>query len=482
MKNLTEKLVFCFIFLFGLIWIFLVPPLQKADESTHYLRTISLSRGEFVCQMGFEKDAFEIQEKYYNFTKKLKLDEIAGNYSKKTSLKEIFSIKSSDYVGEDITLMKNFCSLPFFPYLIFVLPVLAGNLFDCLLLGFFLSRIVGFLLFFFSIYWSYRKIQYSRFRWVLLFFALTPMVLHQVSSIGYDSLSLSLIPIIFSLNIDFFNKEKVKKKDFILYVFLILLFLLSKPGYYFVSLVYFLIPPHKIVKDKKKYVITTIIVFFSYILFSVLSAKAYMSVEGTVITPSLSEVLAFLDLKKILLIIKNTFTGNIGRYITTFIGEFGWLDYGFIGPLYYMYFFFSAILLIYVSKGKIYKEYRKRILIVTFIMIVSSIALLFGGFYYSYFYQSSMSVIGIQGRYFLVFFPYIFLFLVTVGDLFFKHRKLRILLFLFILLVVLIEMFYIIYLRYYKVSTIKLDHTAKSLISYTLTRKKETINFKRIKQ
>lgn len=476
-KKAIEKLIFYFVFLFGLIWIFLVPPLQKADESTHYFRAASLTKGELVCQMGVEKDAFEIEKKYFNFAEKVKLNQIAFNYSEKTSLREIYSIKSGYFEEESDVLLKNFCSLPFFPYLVFVLPLLVGNFFNSLLIGFFLSRLSAFLLFFFCVFWSYRKIRYSKFRWVIIIFALTPMVLHQASSIGYDYLILSITPLIFSMNIDFLNKKKIRKKGIVLYALLILLFLISKPGYYFVSLAYFLIPPEKITKDRKKYIITTVTIFSLCIIFSVLSVKAYTSVVGMVVTPSLSEVLGFLDLKKILLIVKNTFVNNFDTYIRTFIGRFGWLDYGLTDYFYYMYSFFSAALIIYLSKDQIYEKYKKRIIIVTSVMIIFSIALLFGGFYYSYFYESKMAVIGIQGRYLLVFFPYIILLLGIITNLFLKHRKFRLFLLIFVLFIILLEMSYSIYLRYYKGFSTRRDSSSHSLISFTPLENKTINNF-----
>ena len=260
-KDSLKIIIFSFIFLFGLIWTFLVPPFQKADESTHYFRAVSVSRGEMTCSMGDVNNALEIPEKYFEFVENTGLGRMAYSYEEKTSINDILNAsREVDYNNKDIQAWGGFCSLSIIPYLLFAIPILIGNFADSFLLGFFLCRLLPFVFFFFSIIWSFRKIQYSRLRWVVILYALTPMVLHQASAIGYDYLNLSLIPILFALNMDFLVKKNIAISDILIFCSLLLIFILAKPGYYFVSLIYFLIPWRRITRDKLKYLI------FSYSL------------------------------------------------------------------------------------------------------------------------------------------------------------------------------------------------------------------------
>lgn len=452
-KHPFEIAIFLVIFIFGLIWTFLVPPFQKADESTHYFRAASVSRGELTCSMGNVKDALEIRERHFQFAEETGTSRIAYKYEEKADLKNILRVDSRvDDDNPNITLWDYGCNLSFIPYLIFIVPILIGGLLDSLLLGFFLSRFVAFILFFIAVLWSFKKISNSKFKWVIAFYSLTPMVLHQASAIGYDYLTLALIPIIFALGLDFMLKKRVSKKQILTYCILLILLSLAKPGYYFLSLLYFLIPAKRIFKNKYKYVLFTLVFFAAYIIVNELVQRMFFSTlsdlnNTDLVIEKIKEPGVLFDL------INNTIRLRLDFYVDSFIGMFGWLDYSFSPLFKYLYIGIFYYLAYYISSEKIFKKYLKRIVLLSTILIFS-LGVIFGGFYLVNFRGDNSHVVGVQGRYFLVFLPFIFLLFASIIRAFKESKTFRILIVVLVSLYLLYQMLFSIYSRYYEKETL----------------------------
>lgn len=443
-----EKVLFVVVFALGLIWTFLIPPFQKPDENTHYFRAVSIAKGEFVCATGDNKEAFEIGSKYLEFNNQQKTSQIAFNYEEKTSFSEIFHHNNSSDENNGKFYFMGFCGLEPFSYFLFIIPILIGDLVNSLLVGFFLCRLFAFLLFFICSLWSYKKIKESRFKWVLILFALTPMVTHQASAIGYDYLLLSVVPILFSFNIRFLIDKKILRKDLFIYLILILVLLLAKPGYYALSLLVLLIPREKIGIEKKKYFILIVFSFILYVLASYLSFSIFRKTGDSTGSLPIDILPSVLSIRHVLVVIKNTLVANTDFYVKSFIGVFGWLDYSLSPIFYYIYIFVGIILSKYLSKDEIYKKVNKKLLLLLFILFIS-FAIIFALFYMLYLVDSKNIISGVQGRYFLVFFPYLLLLMGGFIRLLSENKKLRIVCIAILIFYVFFEILYSLFRRYY---------------------------------
>jgi len=345
--------------------------------------------------------------------------------------------------------------------------VLIGDLFKSISLSFYLARIMNFAIFFVALLWSYNKIKNSKFRWILIAYAMIPMVTHQASAIVYDALQLAVVPILFALNISFIEEKKIRKRDLWIYFISMFVLLTAKSGYYFLSLLYFLIPREKIAKDKKKYFLYTFIYFLLCIISLVVYIKVFSASTLTDFKSNISPIEQFKYILEnplsFLLVIKNTLGGNIYFYIGSFIGHFGWLDYS-ISPITYLLFILSWVLLIgQISKGKDYKKLSSRTLILG-LSIFLTVGFIFGSIYLTWNPVGNTSIVGIQGRYFLILFPFLMLFAIYFMKLFESKKLLRtILLFLFIFYV-LFELSYVIYKRYYDYSYIKQESSYSMMV------------------
>lgn len=452
-NNILEVLFFIFIFIFGIVWTFFVPPFQKPDEAAHYLRAITVKNLNISCQTNKGEESFLIPTKHFKFVEYAKVGELAFNYEKKISIQEILTADKKASTVEGLTNADQYCHLPALSYTVFIVPILIGEIFDSLLLGFLLSRLIAFLFFFLCIVWAFNLVKKSRLRWIIVFYAFTPMVLHQASAMGYDYMLLAIAPVLFSLNVFFIKNRHIRKKDFFIFLFLILIFLNAKQGYYLISLIYFLIPWGKITKNKKKYLIYSIIIFLSLITITLIVMKinSVSGVSYSEIGPNPRLQIEFLkDFHHVVSLIKNTTLRYGYFYVSSFIGQFGWLDYFFLPFFYSLYMIGLGAVIVYVSKEEIFDR-SLWYPFMTLTMLLASIISIFLGFYLLVNEVGLGFVYSVQGRYFLPFLPYLLFVLAFLFRKILKSKNFRVFFFILISLYILFEMFYAIYNRYYRV-------------------------------
>jgi len=452
-KNWIEVVLFAFIFLLGIIFTFAVPPFQKPDEIAHFLRSVALSDGQFTCNYENEKSYFNVPSKYFSYLSEIGEGRIAFHYEEKFFIEDLKKAESRTY-EEDEMVEYGFCSLPFVGYIPASIGIFIGDLFNSMSLEFYLARLFNFLIFFILLIWSYRRLKDSKLRWVIISYAMIPMVTHQVSAVGYDAMQLALTPVIFSLLADFFRKAEIKKKDLLIFVISMILLLAIKPGYYFMCLLYFLIPWSKIAKEKKKYLLITLI----YLLFCILSAVFYLKLDtGSSFVNTEGNINAYAQLsllknpKLFSDLVRNTINTYLVFYIKSFIGVFGWLDYGLFEIIYLLYIFYWAFVA-YAIKDDVVNIVKKKIPLVTIILGITlflTIGFLFGSMYLTWNTVGATVIAGVQGRYFLILFPYFIIFISLLIKLFESSKKFRAVIIVLFIVFLLVEILYAIYNRYY---------------------------------
>ena len=452
-KNWIEGVLFTFIFLLGIIFTFAIPPFQKPDETAHFLRSVALSDGQFTCNYENGKSYFNVPSKYFSYLSEIGEGRIAFHYEEKFFIEDLKKAESRTYNEEEMV-EYGFCFLPFVGYIPASTGILIGDLFNSMSLEIYLARLFNFLVFFILLIWSYKKLKDSKLRWVIISYAMIPMVTHQVSVVGYDAMQLAITPVIFSLIIDFLRRAEIKKKDLLVFVVSMILLLLIKPGYYFLCLLYFLIPWSKIAKEKKKYLLITLI----YLLLCVLSVVLYLKLDtstsfvSTEVNINAHEQLSLLKSPKFFFdLVRNTINTNLVFYIKSFIGVFGWLDYGLFEIIYLLYIFYWAFVA-YAIKDDVANIVKKRVPFVTIILGITSfltIGAVFGGLYLTWNTVGATVIAGVQGRYFLILSPYFVVFISLLIKLFESNKKFRTVIIVLFVVFLLIEILYAIYNRYY---------------------------------
>lgn len=359
-----NKTVFIFwiilLFIFGLVFIFFVPPFQKPDEVAHYYRVASLAQGEFTCSTSGDSSGFSLKEKYFLLPQVYDTNRIAFNYEEKFDKDLLRNFdKSLNEQNENVE-FTGFCSLPFIPYIPFTISFWLSELFNYIPISFYLSRIVAFTIFIVCVLLAFNNLKESKLKWVIVLYSLIPMVLHQASAVGYDYMQLALAPLIFSYVFRFLSEEKIKKKDMVLFFISSLLFVFVKAGYYFLPLIYFLIPYKKICKSKKKYLLITVGFLLSICavaLFMTLFFKSVNIFSQTDDVNAIEQLKNLFDIRFTLNLVKTTISTHMASYIKGFIGAFGWLDYTLSSYAYLLVFFIVFLLANYIQQEIILNNY-----------------------------------------------------------------------------------------------------------------------------
>lgn len=470
----SAKKIECFLFgvilLLGLVFTFAIPPFQKPDENVHFLRAVALSDGQFFCSSDENGNGrFLIHQKYFDYITDVGTHRIAFNYNEKFFLNDIVKAEEKKSDVKDIGDFGSFCSLPFVAYILSAIAVLIGGLFNSITASFYLSRFINFLVLFFSLVWSYRKIKESNLRWLLIAYTLIPMVTHQATAVGYDALQLATIPIIFAITVSSVNKNKLDWKEVTLYVVSMAILLVAKPGYYFMSLLYFLIPADKFTRNKKEYIIYTILFFVICIIASVftmvfLKSSGVLGGNGNI--DPVRQFQGLLDPLFFIVLVKNTIEGGLQFYLQSFIGYFGWLDYSLTYPVYFIYILSWFAILFKIKDNIFFNKLYLRTAILG-LAIFLTIGFIFGSIYLTWNPVGAYGISGVQGRYFLVLFPFLILFGAGLIRTLECSKVIRIISILILVIYLIIQLSYAIYKRYYDYPLdMKNTHTNTQIISY----------------
>lgn len=412
-----KKVYFIFLFLFGCLLTFLIPPFQKNDEVSHYYRTIALKNGGFVCG---DTNGFSIPGESYLLPDKLAFSSVLfqkGKFPKKV----VFEKDSMMVDNEKEFEVTSVCNLTFFGYIPnFVGVWLSSVFFKNVIISFYIGRLFGLIFFISSLYLSVSFID-KNYRNILYVYGLLPMVIHQVSAFTYDVLIFCLIPIIFSIFINDFltvTSLKYNHKNFFVFSFLILFLSMVKivylPLFFFylvVNLKWFFR-----LKDKSKrirYFLVCFFVYLSVILLSFFVSNLLVLKVGStypnLVNPSLQKEILVHDPIYFIQVLLKTVCSNWEFYFKTFIGVYGWMDSPLNNTLIFYSFFTLFVILIY----RISSKFRKITWLELFFFLLSLMIVLFLIFlsmYLVYTPVADTEILGVQGRYILVLFPFLILF------------------------------------------------------------------------
>lgn len=215
LKNIFsyKTLYWAYILILGFVFIFLVPPFQKPDSGFHYYNAYSvLSNG---CVYNSGSDGYmNIPKDVYEFPDKLFKDKIAFHYQYKFP-KSLLDNKYLSSSKEFVIFKKECVKFGLISYLPNIIGLKIGG--SNLLVGFYLSRLVGFLIFLCMLIVSINIV--GKYYPLVIAFSVIPMVIHQVTAVSYDSFHISLGLLSFSLYLYLRNNFK-KVRPFILFVFL----------------------------------------------------------------------------------------------------------------------------------------------------------------------------------------------------------------------------------------------------------------------
>lgn len=417
--SFTAKIVFLYIFILGLAFTFLVPPLQKPDEHGHFIRSILLSHGKIFLT---NKDVnLPIGKQYYDMVHDSLLNAIPYHSQIKfnTALYGIspFATKNAYKLVNESTWGQ--FMLPASSYAPYVVGISIARLFNLnAYLTFFTGRLTMFFLAFVWMIILYKKIPQT-FRPILLFVFSLPMFIHQVSGYNYDAMQYMMGLSLFVFILNLLPKRKLSLLDLSELGGAFLLFLIMKLSFEPMLLLIFLIPYKKIAGNFPQYarriIFVLVIILAGYFLI-----KSTFFISASRYTHHPIGVNPTQQVRYILNHPINYFQNFVQSslhlskfHLQGLIGIFGWLDYSMDWWVYVLY-LLVAIYIIYSIRLKKSEQMELWQIMLIFGSVFLTYSFMLTIFYLNWKTVGSPVIDGTQGRYFISLLPFIMLGLVQL--------------------------------------------------------------------
>ncbi|MEQ8170649.1 MAG: DUF2142 domain-containing protein [Candidatus Eremiobacterota bacterium] len=401
---------FLFISLFfGIIFLFVTPPFHTPDEPNHFYRAFQVS--EFNSGISPIPASLELTvSRIYSFVS-------PEHRQEKLQIKNILSlldIKLEPDNRKQIFLPgAKYSPVPYMPQAI---AIFAGKLFnDSPLILMYGGRLFNLLAWSFLIYLAIKITPV--FKWVIFLLALSPMSLFLAASLSADCMTngLSFLFIALVLQYAFDKTKHIRYIDLLILFLLSILMSLCKQGcLFFIIFLFLLIPAEKTGSKKKFFFIFFLLILSSIITITLWSYYVRNYPEGVTRHGlkgyiSFSKQLSFICAHPSIYcqVVLHTLITNRFFYLSSFIGNLGWLDTPLPDLLIYSY-FIILILVSLMDNNKDIKILLKDKLIMTAISMVNLLGIL-TIFYLTWTPAGGEIILGCQGRYFIPSGPLFFL-------------------------------------------------------------------------
>lgn len=417
-KNMFSKAENIFLFFaisFGVLFIFLTPPMQAPDERVHFFQAYAVSNFDFV------PDRFE-SHGVVRYGAKLP--------SSVFDAAEVFIAKVAGYnmVKFDTSLYRQYINQPLnpesteyresgtlytpIPYIPQAIGITIGKVLEAPpLVIIWLGRLANLIAWLIIIYFSIKIIPYAR--WTFAILALNPILIFLSASLSADVTSLALTVLLFSLVVYTIDKTNHVSNKLLILIFTIATILaLTKPTNAIFTLLLLLIPYYRF-KNKIKYILYCSVGVILPMIFvgiwgfitnaamksAISIQRPGMYIDGAVqLTNIINSPLTFIKLLILnYIIVPIDYVAD--QVLTSSIGVLGWLD-TFL-PLWVIILYIITVflcLLYQFGRGLYFSNPQKIIIIAIASLVIFTNILAM----YLYFTPVGNHIIaGVQGRYFI---------------------------------------------------------------------------------
>lgn len=410
-KEISVEKVFLFISLiFGLIYVFILPPFQSVDEASHFYRGYEIISNKPVPQKvgsvsgDYLPSSLEKLVSKYNF--------LIKNIDAKISAKDI--LNSADIkLNEKETKFIPFPNTALYSPICYLTQLSGMYISKSLnlnpLIIFYMGRLSNLLFFTLIIYFSIKIIPFYKLTLMLL--ALMPMTLSLAGALTSDVVVIGINFLWVSLLLRFlFEKEKINNFQICSLVFIAMLLCLSK--YYFMLIPLIFLLPKSIFKNDKKYfycTLGTILVSIAgVLLWHRITGSIYVNLNGEANSAGQINFITHHPFSYLAVILK-TLIIKTPRVIITMIGVLGWQDTRLDFLTYILYPILIVLSILSEDKTTFTLE-RWQIYLISADLIVS-VFLIFTTMYVMWSKVGSDIIYGLNGKYFLpLVLPFLLLF------------------------------------------------------------------------
>lgn len=258
---------------FGLIYLFLIPPFQSPDESSHYFRAIHISNGNIVGIVNNRRQGGIINEAEILFKNEFYNLRFKNNKIKENQFLKAFAFNRNEFKDQfvDFPNTSYYSPTVYFPQ---VFGCLIGKIINKPLIVFYLIRLATLLFWVVIIYISLEKIPFHN--WTFAFLALLPSSLFLHSSLSGDATTNALAFLLVALILKKVVCRSKQSTFFFMFIVFLLtsIILLNKVIYFPLVGLVFLIPTQSFYDKKQKIVWFSVLfgliflIFISWFLFT----------------------------------------------------------------------------------------------------------------------------------------------------------------------------------------------------------------------
>ena len=415
-KFSIEKKYLYIALIFGILFVFIVPPFQSPDEDSHFKKAYQVSKGKFYPEVKknvignyFPTEMLNyinIKTKYIgNRDKKYKYSEMVLDQYTKLNYEER---KFTSYSTASITPIAYLV-----PATGIIFSKICAKIFDLESVN--TAYMLYFARFFSIIFMSfimYLSIKITPvFKRTFAVFGLIPMVIFLGSVISYDSLLISLTTLALSIILKITYDDKLKKvsNNYIITLILIGVVLLNVKGLYFLLyILLFLIPVKKVGNIKKMTKIALIIILSILAITLVIKIPFFLLPKIKTDVNYASKQLNFVihnPIKYSEILIDNIINQRFFQ-LSSIVGVFGLIDT--YNPFVIICFTYIWLIMVSISDGvcdKIKISGKFKILLITYILFI--IVSVYSAMYINWtpvingHKIGGADISGVQGRYFL---------------------------------------------------------------------------------
>lgn len=401
----NEKSYLIVLLLYILPILFIIPALEVPDESFHYYKSYRLSQYNFSKTLNYnmkkKKILLPVNYKCINYSYSTN-----ENVTNINSIKNCFSSNNNKYQFEKDgrAISRLFVMLPA------VIGIkVADFITNSPLIIFYVGRLFTFALSFFMLVKALDIIPKNRK--ILLLVICIPMFIQQLISYSYDSiLNSSCVLLVAYLVKFYYQDERIKTSELLLYSLLSLIILIIKLPYVLISIPILFIDKNKFGNNKKSIILKNCI-YLVVLILGIYKARSIGDLststkDGISRGNSLSGLIK--NPISVAYIVKYTLKEKFFQWLESLIGIFGWLRYKINDVLIYSY-LFVLIFLGITNPERIDNKKFKYLSMLCLLLLTGGIIL---SMYLGWTPTGSYIIEGIQGRYFISFIP-LLLFLIS---------------------------------------------------------------------
>lgn len=398
-----EKVFVILAFVFGILFTFITPPFQVADEANHFYRIYELSEFKIIA-----KKTDNISGDYIPKYLILMVKDLEGNihyhFDRKFSVSKLgkyWDVKTNfnDKQFVDFRNTTVYSPVLYLPQLAGI--VIAKTINFSPLLMIYLGRLFNLFTFIIMAYFAIKLTPLCKWGFALL--SLMPMTLYQAASLSSDPLcfGLTFLFIAFVLNCAL-SENKISNIQLVKIAIMSVILGLCKSAYFFIIFLFLLIPIKKIGSGRKYF-----IWFFIIILLTTIFSISWASVVNRVYLPLTSfvnprEQLIYMQSHPLAFFqaMFSFFDLRDFYYIDTidsFVGNLGWLDNPLPRLLVLIFIDFLIFIALFDNNNNKYLDLRQKIIVA--INIILNITLICFSLYLINCEVGDTFIEVIQGRY-----------------------------------------------------------------------------------